>query len=129
MSPYYLREDFRPDIALRPLLEESDAPESLLLVRNTAFVEMQQAFMMLAGRHRLCQLLFLPDGRSFQIDCLPPPRAGFRATRLVITAPGEEQALRLRDAFAGIDTAVAGVRLTRLAGPDVYHRLWVAELP
>ena len=129
MSPYYLRDDFEPHAALQPLLAENDPPPTLLLVRNTGFLETQAQFMALAGAHRVCQLLFAPDGVSLQMDCLPDPRTGFKATRLVAVARSGEGARRLRDAYASVDPTVADASISRLPGAGVYHQLWAADLP
>ena len=129
MSPYYLREDFRPDIALGPLLEERDAPPSLVLARATTFLEMEPQFRLLSTRHLACGATRVVGADGLQVFCLPAPRADFRARRVVVVARSEQDAQGLVGSLKSVGMDATGLLLRALPSTNTYHRLWTVVAP
>ena len=129
MSPYYLRDDYRPAVALRPLLDERLPPRSVLLARNTVSLELRSQFRALEQTHRVCEMVFAADMSSFRLRCVEPPRGDLHATRLVVVARSAEDARLLATSFASVDPSFAGLPLEAMPGPDAYHRLWTTAPP
>ena len=128
-SPYYLRDDFRPDLALRPLLEERSPPPTVLLARNTVSLELRSQLRTLERAHRSCEMVFAADMSSARLRCVEPARGEPPATRLVVVARSADDARLLARTFAGFEPGFADLPLKPMPGAGVYHRLWTTDLP